>query len=67
MKDLVAKLPRVDQQSRNHLISDSTIGAVLGILFEMVKYSADFTRFLKIFFSFFILPLCYSFVHLFFL
>uniref|UniRef100_A0A1I7VVL9 Fibronectin type III domain-containing protein n=1 Tax=Loa loa TaxID=7209 RepID=A0A1I7VVL9_LOALO len=44
MKDLVAKLPRADQQFRDPNVSDATIGAILGILFETVKHSADFTR-----------------------
>lgn len=44
MKDLVAKLPRADQRYRDPNVGDSTIGAVLGILFETVKHSADFTR-----------------------
>uniref|UniRef100_A0A915Q1W3 Fibronectin type-III domain-containing protein n=1 Tax=Setaria digitata TaxID=48799 RepID=A0A915Q1W3_9BILA len=44
MKDLVAKLPRSDQRFRDPNVSDATIGAVLGILFETVKHSADFTR-----------------------
>lgn len=46
MKDLVAKLPRADQRFRDPNVSDATIGAILGILFETVKHSADFTRFL---------------------
>lgn len=46
MKDLVAKLPQADQQFRDSDVSDATIGAILGILFETVKHSADFTRFL---------------------
>ncbi|VDP12495.1 unnamed protein product [Onchocerca flexuosa] len=44
MKDLVAKLPLVDQRFRDPNVSDATIGAILGILFETVKHSADFTR-----------------------
>ncbi|KAK6110357.1 Fibronectin type III domain family protein [Brugia pahangi] len=44
MKDLVAKLPRADQRFRDPNVSDATIGAILGILFETVKHSADFTR-----------------------
>lgn len=52
MKDLVAKLPRADQRYRDPNVGDSTIGAVLGILFETVKHSADFTRFLTFSFLF---------------
>lgn len=44
MKDLVSKLPRPDQRARDASVGDATIGAVLGILFETVKHSADFTR-----------------------
>ncbi|VDM38049.1 unnamed protein product [Toxocara canis] len=44
MKDLVSKLPRPDQRARDASVSDATVGAVLGILFETVKHSADFTR-----------------------
>ncbi|VDK87223.1 unnamed protein product [Litomosoides sigmodontis] len=44
MKDLVAKLPQVDQRFRDSNMSDATIGAILGIMFETVKHSADFTR-----------------------
>uniref|UniRef100_A0A8R1TVP6 Fibronectin type-III domain-containing protein n=1 Tax=Onchocerca volvulus TaxID=6282 RepID=A0A8R1TVP6_ONCVO len=44
MKDLVAKLPLADQRFRDPNVSDATIGAILGILFETVKHSADFTR-----------------------
>uniref|UniRef100_A0AAF5RT50 Fibronectin type-III domain-containing protein n=1 Tax=Wuchereria bancrofti TaxID=6293 RepID=A0AAF5RT50_WUCBA len=44
IKDLVAKLPRADQRFRDPNVSDATIGAILGILFETVKHSADFTR-----------------------
>uniref|UniRef100_A0A0R3S475 Fibronectin type III domain protein n=1 Tax=Elaeophora elaphi TaxID=1147741 RepID=A0A0R3S475_9BILA len=44
MKDLVAKLPRADQRFRDSNVSDATVGAILGILFETVKHSADFTR-----------------------
>lgn len=46
MKDLVSRLPRADQRLRDPSVSDATIGAILGILFETVKHSADFTRFL---------------------
>ncbi|MCP9266055.1 Juxtamembrane domain-associated catenin [Dirofilaria immitis] len=44
MKDLVTKLPRANQRFRDPNVSDATIGAILGILFETVKHSADFTR-----------------------
>uniref|UniRef100_A0A0N5AAV2 Fibronectin type-III domain-containing protein n=1 Tax=Syphacia muris TaxID=451379 RepID=A0A0N5AAV2_9BILA len=44
MKDLVSKLPRVGQCTRDSNVGDSTIGAVLGILFETVKHSADFAK-----------------------
>jgi len=44
MQDLVGKLPRADARQRDPAVSDATIGAVLGILFETVRSSADFTR-----------------------
>ncbi|VDN01656.1 unnamed protein product [Thelazia callipaeda] len=44
MKDLVAKLPRAEQRYRDPNVSDATIGAVLGIFFEIIKHSSDFTR-----------------------
>ncbi|VDN41315.1 unnamed protein product [Gongylonema pulchrum] len=44
MKDLVAKLPQAGQGCRDPSVSDATVGAVLGILFETVRHSADFTR-----------------------
>uniref|UniRef100_A0A1I7XF99 Armadillo/beta-catenin-like repeat protein n=1 Tax=Heterorhabditis bacteriophora TaxID=37862 RepID=A0A1I7XF99_HETBA len=42
LRDLVEKLPEVG--GRRPPISDQTIGAVLGILFEVVRSSAAFTR-----------------------
>lgn len=50
MKDLVAKLPRAEQRLIDPNVSDATIEAILGILFETVKHSADFTRFILKFF-----------------
>ncbi|TMS39617.1 hypothetical protein L596_006110 [Steinernema carpocapsae] len=44
MKDLVSKLPRPDETTRNPGISDGTIAAVLGILFEVVRNSVEFTK-----------------------
>ncbi|KAI6212213.1 Fibronectin type III domain-containing protein [Aphelenchoides besseyi] len=44
MKDLVIKLPEPGQQSRDPHISDATIGAVLGIFWEIVKSSLELTR-----------------------
>ncbi|KAK0399366.1 hypothetical protein QR680_003009 [Steinernema hermaphroditum] len=44
MKDLVSKLPRPDEPSRSPGISDGTIAAVLGILFEVVRNSVEFTK-----------------------
>lgn len=43
MKDLVNKLP-APSATRDRRVSDATIGAVLGVLFETVRSSADFTR-----------------------
>lgn len=42
MRDLIDKLP--DAGARRPPISDQTIGAVLGILFEVVRSSAAFTK-----------------------
>ncbi|KAK6053155.1 Armadillo/beta-catenin-like repeat protein, partial [Cooperia oncophora] len=42
LRDLIEKLP--DAGGRRPPISDQTIGAVLGILFEVVRSSASFTR-----------------------
>ncbi len=44
MKDLVNKLPPPQQKERDRHVSDQTIGAVLGVLFETVRSSSDFTR-----------------------
>uniref|UniRef100_A0A914BU89 Fibronectin type-III domain-containing protein n=1 Tax=Acrobeloides nanus TaxID=290746 RepID=A0A914BU89_9BILA len=44
LKDLIEKLPKMDQQQRSPNISDSTIGAVLGILFEAVRSSVALTK-----------------------
>uniref|UniRef100_A0A0N5B240 Fibronectin type-III domain-containing protein n=1 Tax=Strongyloides papillosus TaxID=174720 RepID=A0A0N5B240_STREA len=48
MKDLLQKIPREDAiQSLNineNKIAEATIAAVLGILFEIVKYSSEFTK-----------------------
>lgn len=42
LKDLLEKLPHPDRPRPN--ISDQTICAVLGILFEIVRSSAEFTK-----------------------
>lgn len=44
MRDLVVKLPDVNQQSRDPYTSDATIGAVLGICWEIVKSNLELTK-----------------------
>lgn len=53
MKELVSKLPEPananhqgvqKREDRDPNISDATIGAVLGILWEAVRYSVDLTQ-----------------------
>lgn len=48
MKDLLQKIPReeyIEQLNLNeNKIAEATIAAVLGILFEIVKYSSEFTK-----------------------
>lgn len=44
LKDLLMKLPGLGQEARNPDVSDSTIGAVLGILWEAAKSSAELTK-----------------------
>jgi hypothetical protein len=46
MRDLVIKLPAPDQQARDPHISDATIGAVLGIFWEVARSSLELTRLL---------------------
>ncbi|KAI1733330.1 fibronectin type III domain-containing protein [Ditylenchus destructor] len=43
MKELLSKLPAPGQTARNPQISDATIGAVLGILWEAVRSSVELT------------------------
>lgn len=42
--DLIYKLPDPNQNERNPLISEATIGAVLGVLWEIVRCSAELTQ-----------------------
>lgn len=42
--DLIQKLPQLNQTERNPLISDATIGAVLGVLWEIVRSSQELTQ-----------------------
>ena len=44
MKELVLKLPDPSRPERERGVSDATIAAVLGVLFETVRSSADFAR-----------------------
>lgn len=46
MKDLLMKLPAPGQPTRNTQISDATIGAVLGILWEAVRTSVELSAIL---------------------
>jgi hypothetical protein len=47
MRDLVIKLPAPNQQVRDPHISDATIGAVLGIFWEVVRSSLELTKLLN--------------------
>ncbi|CAD5221870.1 unnamed protein product [Bursaphelenchus okinawaensis] len=44
LRDLLTKLPSPGQETRNDLVSDGTIGAVLGILWEAARGSLEMTR-----------------------
>ncbi|CAD5227143.1 unnamed protein product [Bursaphelenchus xylophilus] len=44
MRDLLGKLPAPGQETRNSETSDSTIGAVLGILWEAARSSVELTK-----------------------
>lgn len=42
--DLIQKLPEKNQTKQNSLISEATIGAVLGVLWEIVQFSLELTQ-----------------------
>lgn len=44
MSELLSKLPNRNQTARAPNISDATIGAILGILWEAVRASVELTR-----------------------
>jgi len=46
MKELVLKLPAPNQQARDPHVSDGTIGATLGIFWEIVRSSLELTKLL---------------------
>lgn len=46
MRDLISKLPTPNQTIRDPHISDQTIGAVLGIFWEVVRSSLELTKLL---------------------